>query len=82
MQMTPEVVNSIGLLLDIVGVVLIWIFGLGKSLYVLNSEGKPIEVGLGNPKSRVLYVSLDRLGLLVLIIGFTLQIISNWIPPT
>ena len=78
--MNPQVLITIGLLLDMIGVVLIWKFGLGQPLYVKNSERKSIPVGLGKPKYRVFWVSLDRLGLLLLIVGFALQLIGNWIP--
>ena len=57
-------INSFGLVLDIIGAVLLFFYGLPTGLWSF-SQGKT------NWK--------QYLGLLLLIIGFMLQLISNWI---
>ena len=77
MNFTPELVASVGLFLDIIGVVLIWRYGLGQPLMVKNSDGKDVAVHLGRGDSFKLFRRMDRLGLALLIAGFALQILAN-----
>ena len=73
------VVNSAGLLLDIIGVILLFCYGLPPDV---DREGKQIltwgkdeeEACKGKRYDRISWVAL-----VLLVIGFTLQIISNWI---
>ncbi len=74
-------VNTVGLGLDILGVVLLYFYGLpadvrrdGESLFLL--EGKPNEYEVAKAKK---YDRCARLGLLSLIVGFFLQILGNWV---
>ena len=68
---------SIGLALDIAGVVLLFFYGVpsktGLAPFFVGNEDSLKEFGRARSRS--------RLGLLLLIVGFLLQIVSNWIPP-
>ena len=71
-------VNSFGLLWDIVGASLIYKFGFpvkfdGHMYVDVEEKG---EKGIKTPKK---YVYLPKLGLLCLIIGFILQLLSNYL---
>ncbi len=71
--------SSIGLFLDIVGAILIFIYGLASSLshagaYIANEPSEEEEIARYNMRSRI--------GLALLILGFTFQLISNFIPVT
>ena len=76
-----EIINSLGLALDIVGVVLIFRYGLPEEVnrtgasYFTNSPDPESE----DAKKAKRYDKLSRFGLILLVAGFTLQIISNWI---
>ena len=65
--------NSLGLLLDIVGVVLIFCFGLAPRVRDV------LEIGnaANEAKKETRYIWLSRLGLAFIVIGFGFQIISN-----
>ena len=76
-----NIVASVGLVLDIVGVFLIWKFGLGCPLVVKSSEGKDIEVMSGKSEERVTFQRMDQAGFVLLILGFTLQIFAVWMRP-
>ena len=76
--MTPLEVNSLGLLLDIVGVLLIWKYGLGQPLEVKNSAGKVFNIALGSQSKFTLNKIMDRMGLILLVVGFSLQLVSNY----
>lgn len=75
--MTPNCINSIGLIFDIIGVIIIFIFGLPSSV---NRKGVLLKEvsGFNDDKKykRVLYWAYG--GLSLLIIGFVLQLISNY----
>lgn len=72
-------INSLGLLLDIAGVVLIWRFGLPpevsrSGMTLLAIEGNdPKEIAKGKR-----FDFYSRLGLGILIAGFVLQLVSNF----
>ncbi len=76
--MTPVEVNSLGLLLDIFGVSLIWKYGLGQPLEILNADGKAFNIALGSRSKLKLNKIMDRMGLILLIVGFSLQLVSNY----
>lgn len=78
-----DLVNSAGLLFDIVGAVLIWRFGLppevsrsGASYLVVNPDD---SVMAATKKMAARYDFLGRLGLALLIFGFFIQIVSNFV---
>ena len=81
----PElVINSVGLLLDIAGVVLLFFFGLPSRIkhpddLQLMGWGTHVQ-GLHGASVRAKWdwhQRMSRLGLLFLIVGFALQIASN-----
>ena len=78
--MSPEIVSSVGLFFDAVGVILIWKFSLGWGIKIKTEDGTAIQIPGGNRKKAPLYKILDYAGVVLLVIGFLLQIWSNWIP--
>lgn len=77
----PKLVNSFGLLCDIVGVVLLWKFGLPESIsrtgasYFIREETDADEIRKAKRFDR-----LARFGIWFLIVGFIFQLISNFVP--
>jgi hypothetical protein len=77
-----SIINSIGLLFDIGGAILIFIYGLAPhikesmdgQLYMHSGEGVELE-RIKTKKFRI----LSYLGLTFLILGFLLQLVSNFI---
>jgi hypothetical protein len=78
--MTPKFVNSIGLIFDIAGVVLVWKYGLPESIsrtgatYLLLEESDATEIARANK-----YDKRSRIGLSLLMLGFIGQLISNFL---
>lgn len=77
--MTPDILNSTGLFLDIIGITLLFFFGLpsevrkgGTGFLIIGQD----EHEAGKWKQ---YKCISWTALATLIIGFTLQIISNHI---
>lgn len=75
---TPELVSSIGLALDIVGVVIVFLFGLPEEM-----PGPAGPTWGGTPpetvKKRKLYSSLSWAGMILIVFGFALQILGEWL---
>ena len=74
---TYKFINSLGLLLDIVGIVLIWKYGLpvndpGRMMWGLSADPREMS-------EREKYVRLGNIGLIFIIGGFILQIFSNFV---
>jgi len=86
--MDPDTINSIGLSLDIAGVVLLFKYGLPSDVGARPDEGYSFGLGGGPPaeerrqrESRwTRYRTGSRLGLGLLVAGFVLQIVSNHVP--
>ena len=82
--MDPDIINSIGLSLDIAGVILMFIYGLPAGIA---HEGDAAGMRWAPPDDEVereskrwgRYKLLARLGLVLLVAGFVLQIASNHI---
>jgi hypothetical protein len=78
--MTGEIASSIGLLLDIVGVILVFQYGLpddisrGGHTYRIIEQTDEAEIAKGKHYDR-----MGRIGLILLIGGFALQLASNWL---
>jgi hypothetical protein len=74
------VVNSAGLFLDIVGVILVWRFGLPQDVrrsgtsYLLLEETDEAQIAKGK-----LYDKIAHLGIGLLVVGFGLQLVSNFL---
>ena len=81
---TADTVNSVGLLLDIAGVVLLFLFGLPSK--VQETPGAILMWGARGSeeeeerKKYEHYRRLSHMGLGLLVLGFLLQIISNYCP--
>lgn len=78
MRMNTYVVNIVGLCLDILGVIIIFIYGLpsdvskdGYSTFTIENPD-PIEVKKFNR-----YKLMSRIGLGLILLGFVVQVISN-----
>ena len=81
--MEPECLNTIGLILDIIGVILLFIFGLPNNVEkeIIDMEvrvTKNPEI-IDNSKQYNIYKKMSRLALILLLIGFLCQILSNYI---
>lgn len=83
MPWRADAVNSLGLLLDIAGVVLLFIFGLPAKV---SAETHEVDFwGSKTPKAQEEVQKYKRYkagaycGLALLIIGFSLQLLSNWL---
>ncbi|MYN65759.1 MAG: hypothetical protein F4X11_12120 [Acidobacteria bacterium] len=81
--MDPDVINSIGLALDIAGVVLLFRFGLPSDV-VHPDRGDRLLLGGPTPEERQhretrwnRHRFWSRLGLGLLVVGFALQAVSN-----
>ena len=78
---TPVLIDTLGLLIDIVGVLLLWVFGFpaaeiirgGKNNVAASQRG---EAQAADAKG---YESRARLALSLILIGFVLQMISNFL---
>lgn len=71
--------NVIGLILDIIGVILLWKFGLPENIdrsgtIVLAAEG----CDESEKKKASMYDRISQFALLLLIVGFALQIVGNF----
>lgn len=79
--------NSIGLILDMVGVLLLWKYGIpNKTLApkdMLHSvwvdEVPEVSKGVHN-RSRLIRLLFDHLGYVLLFLGFAAQLASNYVP--
>ncbi len=82
--MTPQCFNIIGLLFDMVGVIILFFFGLSQivtldgTCLVAAPPNTP-EEGEKNKKEGRLHLNMSRIGLLLILIGFALQMASNLI---
>lgn len=69
---SPRMVNSIGLILDIIGVIMVWFYGVSGARH-------KNAFFTDDPEADKRVKRMVRIGLWLLIIGFGLQILSNWI---
>lgn len=73
-------VSSSGLMLDIVGVILIFLYGLPEAL---SREGHQYIITKQKDEKEALkakkYDFRARIGLTLLILGFALQLVGHWI---
>lgn len=77
--LSPAALSSLGLLLDIAGVVLLFFFGLPADVH--QGGGTAVLWG-GGPENAKRYRrarALSRLGLALLVAGFGLQIAGNYL---
>lgn len=69
---SPKTINSIGLVFDIVGVVIIYLYGLP------NRSAEEIQWASNLDKEKRLK-RLSSVGLFLIFLGFILQLISNFL---
>ena len=75
---SPQGIGSVGLVLDIAGAILLFQHGLPENIsreghiYLVTEQRDEEEVRLANYRDR-----MGRLGLLLLISGFVLQLVAN-----
>ncbi len=67
-----ELVNTIGLFSDIIGFLFLWKYGLSRDPEVGDSWGK-------DPIIENKYKTRSSIGVVLVILGFVLQILSNFI---
>ena len=71
--------NSTGLALDIIGVALLFLYGLPKDIHKKGVPNMNWDGQLMDPEGWNFYKFLSRVGLIIIILGFLLQLISNHI---
>jgi hypothetical protein len=49
-------------------------------MITMDSNGKEYEMHSGKSERQSRYINLDRLGFVLVIIGFLLQIVAKWMP--
>ena len=79
MCLLPEIINSLGLALDIIGVILLFFYGLPEQI---NKTGAGVLTWDNDPKEAEKwkrYKKRSYWALALLTIGFLLQIASNWL---
>jgi hypothetical protein len=75
--MSANFVNSLGLVFDIAGVLVVWFFGLTK---LLTAEGEVLTTDFadGRNKPRIKrHKRLGKFGMFLILLGFALQLVSN-----
>ncbi len=76
----PNIINSFGLVLDIVGALLLWKFGLPAEI---SRSGTGTILLEGTDESEIAlakkYDRWAKVGLICLAVGFALQLISNFL---
>lgn len=77
--MTPAILNIIGLCLDILGVVLLFIFGLPAEVNRSGAVGWQIGTTEEGPAKARFYDWMSRFALLALVVGFGFQIWANFL---
>ena len=77
---TAVLVNSAGLILDIVGAVLVWRYGLPKAISRTGASHLILEeTDEGEIAEARRYDRIAQLGIGLLIAGFCLQLVSNFL---
>jgi hypothetical protein len=74
--MLANIVSSLGLVLNIVGVVLVWQFGLPAAI---SRAGYIIIDGVDEEEKAKAADTWSRSGLWLICGGFALQLLSNWL---
>lgn len=78
--LNPTTINTIGLIFDIAGAILLWRFGLPEEISRSGSTYLELEgVNKKEKEKAKLYDNFGGVGILLLIIGFIFQIISNYL---
>ncbi len=78
-SMTNPVVSNIGLLCDIFGASLVWRFGLSSEANIEGVESITTNPTDEGKRQGALYHRLSKIGIFLLVFGFSLQFIANLI---
>ncbi len=76
--MSSQIVVTSGLLRDIIGIVLVWRFGIPKTMEE-RWAGSSLTIGGPTPEQVVIKRRLSTLGACLLLSGFGLQIVGTWL---
>ena len=74
-MISPKILNSIGLLSDIIGILIISKFGLPIDLA---TKGVSSCLNIKDVMRKKKYRKISEGGLILIFLGFLLQLISNW----
>jgi hypothetical protein len=77
--MIAKIFSTIGLLTDIVGVILLFIYGLPSKMIEPPKLLLESDIDDADLKKNAFITRMSYLGLSLLIIGFMLQLISVWV---
>ena len=77
--MTADIINSIGLFLDIVGVILLFLFGLPPPISKDGVVTLQVGVDKDGAEKWKRYKFISWIALCCLVFGFSLQIVSNFL---
>ncbi len=82
--MTPDQANSLGLILDMLGIVVIFIWGppqpkLEEGSALLLSGAAYADEDKKTRRKHKLYTIMSRVGLLMILAGFGFQLLAVWI---
>lgn len=73
-------VNSFGLVLDIVGVVLIWLYGIPEPISRRGAQYLTTGLRDENEKKKAeRFHTLSKVGIGLIVVGFVLQLASNFL---
>ena len=75
---TPELVNTLGLSLDIVGVILLFRFGLPPNVRRSGAIHVTFDVDEDEVRKAKHYDRISWSALIFIVLGFLLQIVSTW----
>jgi|AntRauTorckE6833_2_1112554.scaffolds.fasta_scaffold09080_1 hypothetical protein len=77
--LNPKILASVGLLLDVVGVAILFFYGLPPKIARDGNHFLTIGTNSNEKNREKRYVSYSNLGLTLLIFGFVLQTIAVWL---
>ena len=77
--LSPEIINTVGLAFDIVGVILLFFYGLPEPISKTGAGHLTWGENEEEATKWRLYKTRSCWGLALLIIGFSLQLLSNWL---
>ena len=79
-MLRSDVINSVGLALDIGGVILLFIYGLPEPISKTGATNLIVETQNNEDVEKwKRYKKKSYLGLALLVLGFSLQLVSNWL---
>jgi hypothetical protein len=76
---TSNLVNSIGLVCDIIGAVLIWRYGLPEPISRSGDVLLSLEIDETEKAKAKQFDCIARFGIILLVSGFILQLVSNFL---